>query len=156
MQQTHPNIRPVTAQDLPAVKAVIDATEMFPSEMLDDMIADYLNTEESHDIWFTYDEGGAISVAYCAPERMTEGTWNLYLIAVHPDYQGGGRGAAMMQYIEQLLADRGQRVLLVETSGLPEFERTRAFYHQCQYDEEARIREFYQAGEDKIVFRKAL
>ena len=45
---------------------------------------------------------------------------------------------------------------LVETSGLPEFERARAFYRKCGYEEEARIREFYNAGEDKIVFRKAL
>ena len=42
------------------------------------------------------------------------------------------------------------------TSGLPSFERTRGFYRLCGYDEEARIRDFYQAGEDKIVFRKAL
>lgn len=55
-----------------------------------------------------------------------------------------------------MLAARGERVLLVETSGLASFERTRAFYRKCGYDEEARIREFYQAGEDKIVFRKSL
>jgi hypothetical protein len=54
------------------------------------------------------------------------------------------------------LAASGERVLLVETSGLPEFGRTRAFYLHLGYAEEARIREFYQAGEDKIVFRKAL
>ena len=47
-------------------------------------------------------------------------------------------------------------MLLLETSGLPEFARTRAFYRTNGYDEEARIREFYAAGEDKVVFRKAL
>jgi RimJ/RimL family protein N-acetyltransferase len=55
-----------------------------------------------------------------------------------------------------MLAARGERILLVETSGLPEFERTRAFYAKHGYEEEARIREFYRAGEDKVVFRKAL
>lgn len=48
------------------------------------------------------------------------------------------------------------RVLLVETSELPEFERTRAFYRTNGYAEETRIREFYAAGEDKVVFWKAL
>ncbi|CAN0589115.1 unnamed protein product [Ectocarpus sp. 12 AP-2014] len=48
------------------------------------------------------------------------------------------------------------RVLLVETSGNAGFARTRAFYAQAGYEEEARIREFYAAGEDKIIFRKAL
>ncbi len=51
---------------------------------------------------------------------------------------------------------RGGRMLLVETSGLPDFERTRAFYRKCGYEEEARIRDFYAAGDDKVVFRKVL
>lgn len=51
---------------------------------------------------------------------------------------------------------RGERILLVETSSLPMFERMRAFNRKCGYNEEARIRDFYQAGEDKLVFRKAL
>lgn len=46
--------------------------------------------------------------------------------------------------------------LQVETSGLESFEYVRGFYRKSGYDEEARIREFYKAGEDKIVFRKAL
>ena len=33
---------------------------------------------------------------------------------------------------------------------------SRQFYCKNGYDEEARIREFYQAGEDKVVFRKVL
>ena len=41
-------------------------------------------------------------------------------------------------------------------SGLPEFERTRAFYHRCRYVEEARVRDFYAAGEDKVIFWKSL
>ena len=61
-----------------------------------------------------------------------------------------------MQHVESALAAGGERVLLVETSGLPAFERTRAFYRKLGYTEEACIREFYRAGEDKIIFRKAL
>lgn len=108
------------------------------------------------DLWLTYDDGTPMAVAYCAPERMTLGTWNLLLIAVHPDTQGKGYGAAIIRYIERTLAANGQRVLLVETSGLPSFEGTRLFYKKLGFDLEAVIREFYQAGEDKIVFRKAL
>ncbi len=33
---------------------------------------------------------------------------------------------------------------------------TRDFYFKCDYEKEAQIREFYQAGEDKIIFRKSL
>ena len=46
--------------------------------------------------------------------------------------------------------------VFVETSGLAEFARTCWFYAEIDYTHEARIREFYQEGEDKIVFWKAL
>lgn len=150
------NIRPVTPNDIPSLKAVIDANELFPSDMLDEMISDYFANENSKDIWFTYQKNEPIAIAYCAPEKMTEGTWNLYLIAVHPDYQGNGVGTSMVHYIEQVLAAREERILLVETSSLASFEQTRKFYYKCGYHQEAQIREFYQAGEDKIVFRKSL
>jgi ribosomal protein S18 acetylase RimI-like enzyme len=153
------NIRAVTRDDLPALKAVIDATELFPSELLDEMIAGYLAGVPTHEFWLTMTDGTnaePIAVAYCVPERMTQGTWNLLLIALHPDQQGRGHGTALLGHIERKLTDGGHRILLVETSGLPDFERMRAFYRKCGYDHEARIRDFYDAGEDKVVFRKAL
>ena len=73
-----------------------------------------------------------------------------------PDRQRQGRGATLLRHVEQTLAAGGGRMLLVETSGLPEFDRARAFYAKCGFEEEARIRDFYAAGDDKIVFRKVL
>jgi hypothetical protein len=55
-----------------------------------------------------------------------------------------------------MLKKQGGRLLLVETSELADFQRTRSFYHKYGYDEEARIRDFYKAGDDKIVCRKVL
>ncbi len=150
-------IRKVNASDVGALKKVIDSSELFPSELLEGMMEDYFSNQSSNDIWLTRDEAGApVAIAYCAPERMTEGTYNLYLIAVHQDYQGKGIGAEIMDYIENLLLESGQRILLVETSGLPEFEGTRKFYDKCQYERAAVIRDFYRDGEDKVVFWKKL
>ena len=149
-------IRGVRPEDVASLKALIDATGLFPSEMLDGMIAPYFASDAAEDVWLTYDDGAPVAVAYHTPERMTSGTRNLLLIAVHPNRQGGGVGAALMAHVEAELAASGERILLVETSGLPEFTRTRRFYANLGYGEEARIREFYQAGEDKIVFRKDL
>jgi ribosomal protein S18 acetylase RimI-like enzyme len=136
---------------------VIASTQLFPPELLDDMTAPFLAGQASEEVWLTVEEkDGPVAVAYVAPERMTSGTANLLLIAVHASRQGGGLGAALLAHLEGLLAERGDRLLLVETSGLPDFERTRAFYLANGYEQEARIRDFYQAGEDKIVFRKPL
>ncbi|MBW0160678.1 MAG: GNAT family N-acetyltransferase [Sediminibacterium sp.] len=150
-------IRNIEKKDIPQLKIVIDSTGLFPSELLDDMIADYLTNPNSSDIWLTLElDGTPVVIAYCAPERLTSGTYNVYLIAVLKEHQGKGLGASMMQHIEQLLKEQGHRILLVETSGLPEFELTRRFYDKSNYQREAVIREFYQKGEDKIVFWKKL
>jgi ribosomal protein S18 acetylase RimI-like enzyme len=150
-------IRPAHRDDVPALKAVIDATGLFPSEMLDGMMAGYLNGDANNDFWLTLEgPAGPIGIAYYVPERMTAGTWNLLLIAVDPDHQGRRWGTTLISHVERGLAASGERLLLVETSGLPDFERMRSFYLECGYDEEARIRDFYQKGEDKVVFRKLL
>jgi len=149
-------IRPISDYDLLTLKEIIDANNLFPSDLLDEMVLNYFNTNDSNEYWFTYDNGKPIAIAYCALEKMTEGTWNLYLIAVHPEHQGVGYGTSIVQYIEKTLTDRGERILLVETSALESFEETREFYRKCGYEQEAQIRDFYQAGEDKIIFRKSL
>lgn len=149
-------IRPVRPEDLPALKAVIEATALFPADLLDGMLASHLAGEANEEIWLTDDTGGPIAIAYCAPERMTQGTWNLYLIAVHPARQAEGRGGALIREVERLVVARGAHQLLVETSGLPEFQRTRDFYPRCGFAPEAQIRDFYRRGEDKVVFRKIL
>jgi len=119
------------------------------------MLVDYFNSGGDH-FWITDEDEGAVGVAYCQPEPMTDRTWNLQLIAIQPDRQGKGRGSNLLRYVEQMLTARDARVLLVETSGLPTFERTRTLYIKRGYEEEARIRDFYAAGDDKVVFRKVL
>lgn len=150
-----PTIRAIQSQDLESLKAVLDTIELFPSEYLDEMISDYLNNPASEDIWFTVtDNDLPVAIAYCAPEKFTEGTYNLYAIGVRKDYQSKGFGGQMMTYLENLLREKGHRILIVETSG--NLERTKAFYHQCNYTEEAIIRDFWGKGDDKVVFWKRL
>jgi ribosomal protein S18 acetylase RimI-like enzyme len=154
-------IRLTSQDDTTALIAVAEASGLFDpnqtdslAQMLDKHFSD---RDETQDIWLTDDDNNKpVGIAYIAPERMTEGTWNLYLIAVHPDRQKQGRGKALLSYVEQMLIERGERILLVETAGTDDFEYVREFYRKNGYEEEARVREFYAAGIDKIVFRKAL
>ena len=150
-------IRPIHKSDLHDLKIVLDSSELFPSELLDDMISDYFENENSSDIWFTMAvDDIPISIAYCAPERLTEGTFNLYAIAVKKEYQGKGIGKEMMDYIENRLRNAGHRILLVETSSTEEYALTREFYLKCDYTQEAIIRDFYSENESKVVFWKDL
>jgi len=150
-------IRKAVKADVNALEEVIDSSELFPSELLETMMEDYLENEASQDIWLTMEDNGKpIVVAYTSPEQMTEGTCTLQLIAVRKDYQGKGVGRQMMKYVENMLREQGQRVLIVETSGLPHFALTREFYIKCNYSKEAVIRDFYEEGDDKVIFWKKL
>jgi GNAT superfamily N-acetyltransferase len=153
-------IRPATANDINALMTLANVLELFSPEELEQlhqmMTASVGQDDNDQPFWLTDDEDGLVSLAYCEPERMTSGTWNLQLIAVHPTHQKQGRGTQMLLFIEQILVERGARLLLVETMGTPDFQHVRAFYQKNNYDEEARIRGFYQPGADKVVFCKVL
>lgn len=149
-------VRPAQRSDLPAIKSVVEDAELFPTELLDDMIAGYLE-ETTRDIWFvSVEDGHVVGFGYCEPERMTNGTWNLLAIGILARYRGRGIGGAMMRYLENRLRVGGERILIVETMGTPALMPTRAFYRANGYTEEARIREFYEPGGDKVVFWKHL
>ncbi len=153
-------VRPLRSTDLANVEAIIASTDLFPKELLGPMTAPFFSQEDSAGHWAVVERDvervGPIGVAYWVPERMTTGTWNLLLIAVHSASQRQGVGAALVDYVEQQLRSGGERILLVETSGLAEFGSTRLFYEKRGFAEEARIRDFYDDGNDKIVFRKPL
>jgi GNAT superfamily N-acetyltransferase len=143
--------------DFLKVKSIIDDNQMFPSVFLDEMTLGYFD-QETAEMWFVLEqeEAGVIAIDYCSPERMTESTWNLLLIAVLRQFQGCGVGTKLMTFIEDKLKKLAVRVLLVETSGLPEYELTRDFYPKCGYKQVAVIPEYYDAGDDKVVFWKHL
>lgn len=160
-------IRPSKPDDTAAILAIAEAIGFQPNELevVSKLLLDYfadgsgrdsLQNSNAERFWLTnhQDNDEVFGVAYCEPERMTDQTWNLQLIAVHPDYQGQGHGSNLLSHVEETLKARGGRMLLVET--LAGFDLAQAFYKKSGYEEEARIRDFYAAGDDKVVFRKVL
>lgn len=151
------SIRKVLKEDLNYLKKVLDSIELFPSEILEDMISDYFNNPDTQDIWFTAIENNIpISIGYCAPEKLTEGTFNLYAIGVKKDIQGNGIGGKMMAYLEKYLQEKGNRILIVETSGTDDFQLTRKFYENLNYTKEAILRDFWSDGDDKVIYWKKI
>ena len=150
------NIRFPKQSDLPSIALVLDETELFPKEMLEEMITPFFDDPHQQDQWFVCEdeEQRVVGFAYCRPEPLTVGTWNLLAIGVRPQYQGRKFGAALMQHIEQALA--AERLLIVETSSLDSFARTRAFYTRCGYDLVATIPDYWDAGDGKVIFSKHL
>jgi hypothetical protein len=58
--------------------------------------------------------------------------------------------------MEDRLRARGGRLVLVETSSRPDYDRTRTFYARLGYTESARIRDFYAPADDRIMLTTRL
>lgn len=150
-------VRPLAAGDLPALRDVIAAAELFPAEMLDGMVAPVLAAEDGADAPLCRVAGDpAAALAFAEPEPMTEGTWNLRLIAVHPDRHRTGLGRTLMAAMEAALTARRAGLLLVDTAGTADFEAARAFYSGLGYGQAAVIPEFWAPGTDKVNYVKRL
>lgn len=149
-------IRPTTEADFDAIIELAVSSGLFDADQTE-FLATMLRSPADDDVWFTDEESGVpVAVAFVAPEKMTRGTWNLYWIAVAPSHQRKGRGKSILDHVLTWLADQGQRLLIVETAGIEEFDYVRKFYADNGFDSEARIRDFYEKGVDKVVFRKSL
>lgn len=150
-------IRPTQAADTPHLQQILNRTELFPPEFLPEILGAYLRKPNGPVRWLSADIGGDIvGFCYAEPEPMTDGTWNMRALAVTPFAQRQGVGSGLATGLADELSRKGGRVLIVDTSSTEAFASARAFYFSCGYVLEARIRDFWSDGDDKIVFHKAL
>ena len=89
------------------------------------------------------------------PTPLTDGTYDLYWMAVSPKAQGRGlRQGARPSGSRGRVAEAGGRLIVIETSRSRKYEPTRKFYLGLGYTEAARIPDFYKAGDDRIIYVK--
>jgi ribosomal protein S18 acetylase RimI-like enzyme len=104
-----------------------------------------------------FDDGETVLGYYCiGPTPATEGTYDLYWIAVRPSAQGRGVGGTLTRHAENLVRSRQGTLMVAETSSQPRYEPTRKFYASHGYDQLARIRDYYRVGDDLVIFGKYL
>ena len=101
-------------------------------------------------------DGDVVGYACFGPTPATDGTWDLYWVAVDRSRQRSGIGRALVAAVEEHARALGGRLLVVETSGRDAYAPTRAFYERSGYPEHARIRDFYRDGDDKVLHVKRL
>ena len=141
--------KPEDRQDILAVTANID---IFTDEEKD-TVRELWDEQEKGYHFLVARDGERILGYSCFGERaLTEGTYDLFWIAVDPSARRLGAGKALMRATESEVQKRGGRLLVIETSGLDKYESTRAFYDAAGYEKEAVIRDFYKPGDDLVIF----
>ena len=61
---------------------------------------------------------------------------------------------ALLEEAEGRMIRGNARQLLVETSSRPSYDPTRAFYQKRGYREVARVPDFYERGDDRVIYAK--
>lgn len=154
-------IRPLLASDKLSLMELLRATTEFSSadlavaeEVLDCYLKD--STGSGYHI-FVLDRDSQISGYICyGPTPITEGTWDIYWIAVAQEARGQGLGKRLLGFAgEEIVKARG-RLILIETSSKPEYQRTRGFYLSQGYEVISRIPDFYAPGDDRLILWKRL
>jgi ribosomal protein S18 acetylase RimI-like enzyme len=154
-------IRPLRHDDRPAIARILRQTKVFTeTEVLCalELIDVYLNVAGQKDyiLECAVDEADRPLGYVCyGPTPLTEGTYDLYWIAVDPDCHGQGVGTLLMEHVEQRLRPLG-RLVLIETSSQPKNHAARRFYLRHHYQEVARVPDFYAEGDDRVIYAKRL
>jgi ribosomal protein S18 acetylase RimI-like enzyme len=90
------------------------------------------------------------------PRALTDRVYDLYWIVVDPAAQRQGIGGRLIEKAEQIVQEKGGRILVIETSGTEKYAGTRAFYLACGYLHEATLRDLYSDGDDLCIYTKRL
>jgi ribosomal protein S18 acetylase RimI-like enzyme len=152
-------IRPMTTKDKsPLIQILKNTAEFTAAEVVlaEEVIDSYLFDPANSGYYALVADTGARVAGYvCYGQTpITEGTWDIYWIAVDHKIQGQGIGRKLMEAAEREIIAADGRLVIVETSSKPGYEKTNEFYRRLGYIEACRIKDFYLIGDDKITYEK--
>ena len=153
-------IRPLRASDIQPLRQLLVDTEVFNADEIDialELMQCVLDKPDQKDyVIRVYDEGEVLGYYCIGPTPATESTFDLYWIATTPSVHGRGIGKLLNTHAEELIRSRGGSLVMAETSSTPRYDNTRKFYVKAGYEEVARIRDYYRAGDSLVVYGKYL
>jgi ribosomal protein S18 acetylase RimI-like enzyme len=155
-------IRPLVEKDRARLLSMLIKTRAFTSEEMDvamELIDVVLKDQTQKDYQIhclVDDQDQAIGYICHGPAPMTQGTFDLYWIAVEPDFQDQGVGSKLLSFLEEVVRAKGGRMILADTSTIPQYEKTRKFYLRNGFQEVARIPDYYHPDNDRVTFCRKL
>jgi len=133
------------AEDAPVASAAVDPAASAAVNLMDYEFVGAFGDDDS-----------LVGYACFGPTPSTDGTYDLYWLAVDPRTQGQGAGRALVGAVERILGERGARMLVAETSGRADYAGTRSFYLATGYTVAATVRDFYAPADDRIMLHRRI
>ena len=153
-------IRSLARKDKAGLLSLLIRTKAFTSREIDvaiELIDIVLKDRKQKDYAVhcaVNDQDKLLGYVCYGPSPMTEGTFDLYWIAVDPEVQGQGVGSFLVRFLEEKAGELKGRMILAETSSISEYEKTLRFYVRRGFKEVARVPDYYHTGNDRITFCK--
>ena len=149
----------VKPSDPETVRAILQSTGFFRDDEIPvavELVEERLEKgpESGYEFIFAEVDGKTVSYACFGAIPCTLHSYDLYWIGTHQDYRGTGLGKTILMEVEKTIRALGGHTIYIETSSLPKYEPTRAFYLNNGYPEKARFEDFYDQGDDKVVYAK--
>jgi acetoin utilization deacetylase AcuC-like enzyme/GNAT superfamily N-acetyltransferase len=151
----------VMPDDVGRVRSLAASTGMFSAAEVDiagDLVTERLTKGLRSGYHFILAERGSGLVAYacCGPIEGTQGSFDLYWIAVSPEEQRRGLGAQVYARAETAMRKANAKHIYADTSSSDKYAATRGFYQRMGFREEARLPDFYGPGDGKVIYVKEL
>ena len=153
--------RRIVAGDRAVILDVLAGTRAFQPHELDvamELVDTALTKPEQTDYQpFVLEQDGEV-VAYACFGRnpMTRSTYDLYWLATRVDRMRQGHGQALFRFVEDQVRAQGGRLLVIETSSKETYAGSRDFYARVGCEFAASLPDFYDVGDDRVIYFKRL
>ena len=119
-----------------------------------EVVAEYRAGDRDYRPYILWEGSEAAGFLCYGPVPLTEATYDLYWVAVGPDYRGKGYGRRLMEVFIDGVRSAAGRVAVIETSSQPSHGGARVLYERCGFAEAARIATYYGEGDDLIIYTR--
>lgn len=148
-------------EDPERIHRLVAITGFFNTEEIDvaeELPGERLAKGEASGYFFVIAEHYGRMVGYTCygPIAGSANSFDLYWIAVHPDFQRRGLGRLLTKETERMIHKAKGRRIYVDTSERDQYTSTRMFYEFCGYKLEAILKDFYAPADGKCIYCKVL
>jgi acetoin utilization deacetylase AcuC-like enzyme/GNAT superfamily N-acetyltransferase len=154
--------REVQPQDAERIRRLVEITGYFSADEIE-VAVELVNENlmkgaaaSGYHFIFTERYGHLAGYTCYGPVPATASSYDLYWIAVHPDFRRRGLGKMMLEETERIMRRSGGTRIYVDTSMRVQYASTRAFYEHCGYRLESVLEDFYAPGEAKAIYCKSI
>ncbi|MBC8044511.1 MAG: GNAT family N-acetyltransferase [Rhizobacter sp.] len=153
-------IIPLEPQHREPIRTILQATNFFRDDEIDvaiELLDANLNRTDDYQVYVAAGEAGKVLGYVCFGKiPITQSSFDLYWIAVDPNAQKGGIGKQLFEFTCNEVSQQGGKLIVIETASQPKYIPTQRFYERIGCTLEARLKNFYSIGDDKLIYTKHL